>query len=100
MSAPIPVGKDPVDVVITPDGSKAYVTMAGIGTVSVIDTATGAVSAMIPASRDRYTGRDHSRRQGRLRRDVAQQHPLTGDRGGDLNRVRGDDGLDPGQCRV
>jgi YVTN family beta-propeller protein len=34
-------------VAITPDGKHAYVTNSGDGTVSVITTATGAVSAPI-----------------------------------------------------
>ena len=38
---------DPHGVAITPDGKRAYVTNAGDGTVSVITTATGAVSAPI-----------------------------------------------------
>ena len=50
VSAPIPVGKRPYGVAITPDGKHAYVTdfVGGDGdTVSVITTATGAVSAPI-----------------------------------------------------
>ncbi len=47
MSAPITVGKGPRGVAITPDGKHAYVTNYGDGTVSVITTATGAVSAPI-----------------------------------------------------
>ena len=47
MSAPITVGKGPIGVAITPDGKHAYVTNTGDGTVSVITTATGAVSAPI-----------------------------------------------------
>ena len=50
VSAPIPVGKSPYGVAITPDGKHAYVTdfVDGDGdTVSVITTATGAVSAPI-----------------------------------------------------
>ena len=47
MSAPITVGNGPDGVAITPDGKHAYVTNFGDGTVSVITTATGAVSAPI-----------------------------------------------------
>ena len=44
---PIIVGKGPNGVAITPDGKHAYVTNHGDGTVSVITTATGVVSAPI-----------------------------------------------------
>ena len=47
MSAPITVGTAPIGVAITPDGKHAYVANLGDGTVSVITTATGAVSAPI-----------------------------------------------------
>ena len=47
MSAPITVGNAPEQVAITPDGKHAYVTNNADGTVSVITTATGAVSAPI-----------------------------------------------------
>jgi len=43
----IPVGDDPADIAITPNGAFAYVTNAGSDNVSVIDTATGTVSATI-----------------------------------------------------
>jgi YVTN family beta-propeller protein len=46
--ATIPVGTEPVDVAIVPDGTRAYVVNKGDGTVSVIDTATNAVVATIP----------------------------------------------------
>ncbi len=48
LSYPISVGITPVGVAITPDGKRAYVANSGDGTVSVITTATGAVSATIP----------------------------------------------------
>jgi YVTN family beta-propeller protein len=44
---PITVGNNPVGPEITADGKRAYVTNFGDGTVSVITTATGAVSAPI-----------------------------------------------------
>jgi YVTN family beta-propeller protein len=60
VSAPITVGNRPIGVAITPDGKRAYVTnsavddfitfnvvLNGPGTVSVITTATGAVSPPI-----------------------------------------------------
>ena len=62
VSAPIPVGAKPSGVAITPDGKHAYVANNGTGllsaapaevvtgTVSVIDTATGAVSDTIPSA--------------------------------------------------
>lgn len=43
----VPVGSIPCGVAITPDGAHVYVTNDGDGTVSVIDTATNAVSATI-----------------------------------------------------
>jgi YVTN family beta-propeller protein/autotransporter-associated beta strand protein len=46
VGAPIPVGDGPFDIDITPDGRKVYVSNVS-GTVSVIDTATGTVTATI-----------------------------------------------------
>jgi YVTN family beta-propeller protein len=43
----IPVGAEPVDVAITPDGGRAYVVNQGSGTVSVIDTAGDTVIGAI-----------------------------------------------------
>ena len=43
----VPVGSIPCGVAITPDGTRAYVTNDGDGTVSVINTATTAVTATI-----------------------------------------------------
>jgi YVTN family beta-propeller protein len=43
VGSPIPVGKSPNGVAVTPDGSKVYVTNQGGNTVSVIDTATNTV---------------------------------------------------------
>ena len=55
VSATIPVGPNPGDVAITPDGQHVYVidhpTGGGLGTVSVIDTATGQVSATVSPGR-------------------------------------------------
>jgi YVTN family beta-propeller protein len=39
----IQVGKLPIGVAVTPDGSKLYVANSGDGNVSVIDTATNTV---------------------------------------------------------
>jgi len=44
---PIPVGCEPTGIAITPDGKHAYVASQLSNTVSVIDTATAAVSATI-----------------------------------------------------
>ena len=52
--SPITVGKSPNAVAFTPDGKRAYVTNAGDGTVSVITTATGAVSAPITVGKVPY----------------------------------------------
>jgi YVTN family beta-propeller protein len=46
--ATVAVGSIPVDVSITPDGARAYVTNAGSNSVSVIDTSTNAVTATVP----------------------------------------------------
>jgi YVTN family beta-propeller protein len=43
----ITVGRVPIGVAVTPDGSKVYVTDGGSNTVQVINTATNAVSATI-----------------------------------------------------
>ncbi|MBO0759270.1 MAG: hypothetical protein J2P54_25805 [Bradyrhizobiaceae bacterium] len=40
VAATIPVGRGPVGVTVSPDGSKAYVTNHFSNTLSVIDTAT------------------------------------------------------------
>ncbi|MDN3582608.1 gliding motility-associated C-terminal domain-containing protein [Mucilaginibacter flavus] len=44
------IGKMPVSAVITPDGSKVYVTCQQSNTVVVIDTKTNAVTATIPVA--------------------------------------------------
>jgi YVTN family beta-propeller protein len=44
----ITVGNGPAGVAVTPSGGHTYVTNMGSSTVSVIDTATNAVKAMIP----------------------------------------------------
>jgi gliding motility-associated-like protein len=46
--ATIPVGKNPDDVSVTPDGTKVYVSNQGDNTISVIDVASNTVSATIP----------------------------------------------------
>src|SRR6516162_2325563 len=43
VGSPIPVGRSPFGVAVTPDGSKVYVANSLSGTVSVIDTATNTV---------------------------------------------------------
>jgi YVTN family beta-propeller protein len=48
VGSPIPVGSDPYGIAITPDGSKVYVTNEADNTVSVIDTATNMVVAVLP----------------------------------------------------
>jgi YVTN family beta-propeller protein/autotransporter-associated beta strand protein len=47
VTATIPVGNDPVGVVLAPNGTRAYVSNFGAGTVSVIDTATNTVTATV-----------------------------------------------------
>jgi YVTN family beta-propeller protein len=46
--ATIQVGTQPEDIVITPDGTYAYVSNRGSSTVSVIDTSNNAVIATVP----------------------------------------------------
>ncbi|MFE2225351.1 IPT/TIG domain-containing protein [Streptomyces kronopolitis] len=46
----VPVGNGPVSVVISPDGGRAYVTDYGSSAVSVLSTATKAVTATIPVA--------------------------------------------------
>jgi YVTN family beta-propeller protein len=48
VTKPIPVGKDPYGIAITPDGSKVYLTNAADNSVSVIPTATNTVVAVPP----------------------------------------------------
>jgi YVTN family beta-propeller protein len=50
--ATVPVGRNPVDIAITPDGTKAYVTNAGANSVSVINTATNSVAATVPVGQN------------------------------------------------
>jgi serine/threonine-protein kinase len=47
-AATIPVGTYPVRVAVVPDGRRAYISNAGAGTVSVIDTTSNTVTATIP----------------------------------------------------
>lgn len=47
VTATIPVGSQPHDAAVTPDGSQVFVANQGDGTVSVISTATDAVTATI-----------------------------------------------------
>jgi YVTN family beta-propeller protein len=48
--AAIPVGTQPFEVLLSPDGSRAYVTNVGLNSsIEVIDTATNTVVASIPA---------------------------------------------------
>lgn len=46
----VPVGNGPVSVVISPDGSRAYVTGYGSSAVSVLSTVTKAVTATVPVA--------------------------------------------------
>lgn len=46
--ATMPVGANPVDVVLNPTGSRAYVDNSADNTVSVINTATNTVVATVP----------------------------------------------------
>jgi YVTN family beta-propeller protein len=45
--ATVPVGPNPANVAVTPDGTKAYVTNAGANSVSVINTGNNTVSATV-----------------------------------------------------
>jgi YVTN family beta-propeller protein len=47
VSAVLPVGGEPVDVAISPNGGRAYVANKGADSVAVIDTATNAVVAAV-----------------------------------------------------
>jgi YVTN family beta-propeller protein len=49
---PIPAGKDPFPIAITPDGSTAYVANFSDGTVTPIDVATNTAGTPIPAGGD------------------------------------------------
>ncbi|MGD0926501.1 MAG: YncE family protein [Streptosporangiaceae bacterium] len=46
----IAVGRGPTEVAVSPDGTRAYVTVPRLHTVSVIDTATDQVTATIDIS--------------------------------------------------
>jgi YVTN family beta-propeller protein len=52
--ATIPVGRFPLGVAVTPDGSKVYVTNADSNSVWVIDTATNTVTATIPVGSEPF----------------------------------------------
>ena len=47
MDGTVRVGSDPVQAVLTPNGTTAYVLNTGAGTVSVVNTATNSVTATI-----------------------------------------------------
>jgi YVTN family beta-propeller protein len=49
--ATVPVGDDPLEIALTPDGKRAYVANERSDTVSVIDTASNTVAATIPVGR-------------------------------------------------
>lgn len=48
MIATILVGEDPYDIAVTPDGSRAYVSLLPSRQIKIIDTATNRVSGSIP----------------------------------------------------
>ncbi|MGH8917889.1 MAG: TIR domain-containing protein [Actinomycetes bacterium] len=52
VTATVPVGTDPWDVAITPDGGHAYIPNSGSGSVSVIDTGSNTITATIPVGTD------------------------------------------------
>ena len=56
VGSPIAVGRQPIGVAVTPDGSKVYVANADSDTVSVIATATNAVIGLPIAVGDRPSG--------------------------------------------
>jgi YVTN family beta-propeller protein len=45
--ATVPVGRDPAETVLTPNGTTAYVLNTGAGTVSVVNTSTNSVKATL-----------------------------------------------------
>jgi YVTN family beta-propeller protein len=50
--ATIPVGGEPVDVAISPDGTRAYVANKGDGSVDLIDVATNSQTGSIPVGKE------------------------------------------------
>jgi len=50
----VPVGKEPFDVAVTPNGEYAYVTNQGSNSVSVISTATNTVTATVTVGNNPY----------------------------------------------
>ena len=61
------ISQNPFGVAITPDGTRAYVTISFPNNfVSVIDTATNTVVATIPVGVGSNRGSHHARRDSRL----------------------------------
>ena len=51
VGSPIPLGNSPSAMAATPDGRKVYVVNGGDSTVSVINTATNTVAAVLPVGK-------------------------------------------------
>ena len=54
VTATVPVGKCPMGVAVSPDGTKVYVANEGSNNVSVIDTATNTVTATVTVGKSPY----------------------------------------------
>ena len=54
ITATIGVGQDPLEVAVSPDGTRAYVTNESSDTVSVLNTATNRVTATIGVGKGPY----------------------------------------------
>ncbi|MCE0768538.1 Hsp70 family protein [Pseudonocardia kujensis] len=50
VSGTVPVGKNPQDVLLSPDGRTAYVVNSGSNSISLVDTGTNAITATVPVS--------------------------------------------------
>ncbi len=66
VGTPIPVGREPYGVAVTPDGKHAYVANRGSNNVSVIDTATNLVVATVVVGNVPYQRRGHPGWEPRL----------------------------------
>jgi YVTN family beta-propeller protein len=51
----VPVGINPMEAAVTPDGAKVFVTNSGSGNISVIDTATNKVTTVNSGKYDIYS---------------------------------------------
>ena len=73
----ITVGANPSSLALTPSGDRLFVTNSGAGTVTKINTTTNTVTvAGIRVGNGPVVGRDHVRRQIRLRHQLRQRQRL------------------------